>query len=356
MKRNKKITTVIIGCGKIANHYIKIIRSKKINNCKLVGFFDIDINRASAFAKKFFSKAFTNLDKMLDATNPDLAIILTPSGLHYTHTKQVLKKKINVLVEKPAALIPSQVKELSILAKKKKLLYVVAFQNRLNLSIICLKEAINKKRIGKIITSSINLRWCRLQKYYNDDWHGTWKHDGGVINQQALHHIDALNWLIGPVNSVCAKMSNQLNKLEAEDTTVAIMKLKNGGLCTLEATTAARPRDFEASISIVGEKGMVKVGGIALNKIETWEFLSAKKRDRLIPKKFSEKVKNGYGNSHLPLIRKTLDALRNNKKRSPISVSHVISSTKLIHALYSSEENKKWVHLQDMPVSKRLGK
>ena len=118
MKRNKKITIVIIGCGKIADHYIKIIRSKKINNCKLVGFFDIDINRASAFAKKFFSKAFTNLDKMLDATNPDLAIILTPSGLHYTHTKQVLKKKINVLVEKPAALIPSQAKELSILAKK----------------------------------------------------------------------------------------------------------------------------------------------------------------------------------------------------------------------------------------------
>ena len=151
-------------------------------------------------------------------------------------------------------------------------------------------------------------------------------------------------------------MSNQLNKLEAEDTTVAIMKLKNGGLCTLEATTAARPRDFEASISIVGEKGMVKVGGIALNKIETWEFLSAKKRDRLIPKKFSEKVKNGYGNSHLPLISKTLDALRYNKKRSPISISHAISSIELIHALYSSEENKKWVYLRDMPISKRLGK
>jgi len=352
----KKIKIIIIGCGKIAHHYIKIIRSKKINNFKLVGFFDIDINKASLFAKKFYSKAFTNLDKMLDETNSDLAIILSPSGLHYAHTKKVLKKKINVLVEKPAALIPSQVKELSILAKKKKLLYVVAFQNRLNLSIVCLKEAINKKRFGKIITSSINLRWCRFQKYYNDDWHGTWKHDGGVINQQALHHIDALNWLIGPVNSVCAKMSNQLNKLEAEDTTVAIMKLKNGGLCTLEATTAARPRDFEASISIVGEKGMVKIGGIALNKIETWEFLSKKKEDKFIPKKFSEKVKNGYGNSHPKLIQKTLNELRKNKKKSPISVSHVIESTKLIHALYSSEENKKWIHLRDMPISKRLGK
>ena len=356
MKQSKKIKIVIIGCGKIASHYIKIFKSKKIKNFKLVGFFDTNITKASLLAEKFASKAFTNLEKMLDETTPNLAIILTPSGLHYTHTKQVLNKKINVLVEKPAALIPSQAKKLNILAKKKKLLYVVAFQNRLNLAINCLKEAINKKRFGKIITSSINLRWCRLQEYYDDGWHGTWKHDGGVINQQAIHHIDALNWLIGPVSSVCSKMSNQLNKLEAEDTTVAIMKLKNGGLCTLEATTAARPRDFEASISIVGEKGMVKIGGIALNKIETWEFLLAKKKDKLIPKKFSEKVKNGYGNSHLPLISKTLDALRYNKKRSPISISHAISSTELIHALYSSEENRKWVYLQDMPISKRLGK
>ena len=122
MKQNKKIKIVILGCGRIASHYVKIFKSKKINNCKLVGFFDININKASFFAKKFSTKAFANLDKMLDETITDLAIILTPSGLHYAHTKQVLKKKINVLVEKPAALIPSQVIELSMLAKKKKII------------------------------------------------------------------------------------------------------------------------------------------------------------------------------------------------------------------------------------------
>ena len=110
------------------------------------------------------------------------------------------------------------------------------------------------------------MRWCRLQDYYEDGWHGTWKYDGGVINQQAIHHVDALNWLLGPVDSLTATITNRLNNLEAEDTLVSIMKFENGALGTIEATTAARPEDFEASLSVVGENGMVLVGGIALNK------------------------------------------------------------------------------------------
>ena len=164
---------------------------------------------------------------------------------------------------------------------------VVAFQNRFNKAIQYIKEAIDKKRFGKIVTSAVVLRWCRYQNYYEDGWHGTWLNDGGVISQQI--RMNALNWLIGPLR-IYVHLKLELNKLQAEDTHVSIIKLNDGSLSTIEATTAARPRDFEASISIIGEKGMAKVSGIALNEIVEWELLK-KKSDKLIKKNYSQILK-----------------------------------------------------------------
>ena len=213
-----------------------------------------------------------------------------------------------------------------------------------------------QKRFGKIVSCSVRLRWCRFQEYYNDEWHGKWASDGGVINQQAIHHIDAYNWIVGPVEKVCSISANQLNRLEAEDTLVAILKLKNGGLGTIEATTAARPEDFEASISIVGEKGMAEVGGIALNHIKTWKFIDKIDDDSKVIQKYSQDVPTGYGLSHITLLEKIIDILLKNEKKNIISAQETILSTKLIHALYKSDEIKKWVNLDEKPTSKRLGK
>jgi predicted dehydrogenase len=235
-------------------------------------------------------------------------------------------------------------------------MYGTAFQNRLNPAIIALEKALRQNRFGKIITATIRLRWCRYQGYYEDGWHGTWSQDGGVINQQAIHHVDALNWLLGPIESINATITNRLNDLEAEDTLVAIMKFENGALGTIEATTAARPEDFEASLSVVGEEGMVLIGGIALNKIETWKFVEYVSEDEFIPSQYSQEVETGYGISHGPLLQNIIDTLQSGEVNSLVPAEDAIDTARVVHALYRSDEEQCWVKLADNPVSNRLGK
>ena len=292
---------------------------------------------------------------MIERLKIDLLIICTPSGSHFLNVKTALIKNINVLVEKPITMRPDQGEKLINIAKKKNLYLGVAFQNRFNSAIQCLKSAVDKKRFGKIITIAVVLRWCRYQKYYNDEWHGTWKQDGGVINQQAIHHIDSLNWIFGPIKRVNSIIGNRLNKLQAEDTFVSSLELKNGALCTVEATTAARPKDYEASISVLGERGYAKIGGIALNRIIDWNFLNKKKEDRNVKKIYSQKFDDGYGLSHLPLIKDSLSQLYK-KKKDYSSTYKALTTTKIIHAFYLSAEQKKMILLNSNPKSKKLGK
>jgi len=351
-----RVRIAAIGCGRVAQHYKKILDSGVVSNWTMVGFCDIVDERSRSFAQHFSANSYTNYELMLETEKPDLVLILTPSGLHYQHTKVALEYGCHVLCEKPIAMLSSQAEELVKIAFEKGLLYETAFQNRLNPAIVALEKALKGNRFGKIITATIRLRWCRYQDYYEDGWHGTWAQDGGVINQQAIHHVDAINWLLGPIESVNAAIANRLNVLEAEDTLVATIKFENGALGTIEATTAARPEDFEASLSVVGEKGMVLVGGIALNKIETWKFVEPTIEDVAIPKKFSQDVETGYGLSHGPLLQGVIDNIRGNKLDAIVPAKDAIKTAKVVHALYRSDEDQSWVELADNPVSDRLGR
>lgn len=350
------IRIAAVGCGRVTHHYRQILDSGAVSGWRLEGFCDLLADRAADFARHFGARDFTDYETMLDQCRPDLVLILTPSGLHYDHTRIALMRGLHVLVEKPISMLPSQARELDALARANGLMYGVAFQNRLNPAIRCLRQALMDGRFGKIVTATIRLRWCRYQNYYEDGWHGTWAQDGGVINQQAIHHVDALNWLLGPVDAVCATTSNRLNRLEAEDTIVATVRFKSGALGTIEATTAARPEDLEASLSVVGEKGMALIGGIALNKVETWRFFEALPEDRDVPQKFSQEVPSGYGLSHGPLLQQTIDSLRVGRTVPPVPAHEGISTTELVHALYRSDELGGWVSLADGPVSERLGR
>jgi predicted dehydrogenase len=349
------IRIALIGCGRVAQHYKKIFDSGVVSNWEFVGCFDILRSRAKDFASHFNAKSYDSFESMLIKASPDLVLILTPSGLHYQHTKIAFDFNCNVLCEKPITMMPSEAEELKKIASKKNLMYGTAFQNRLNPAIRALENAIKGNRFGKIITATIRLRWCRYQDYYEDGWHGTWAQDGGVINQQAIHHVDAINWLLGPIESVNATITNRLNNLEAEDTLVAMMKFQNGALGTIEATTAARPEDFEASLSVVGEKGMVLVGGIALNKIETWKFIESNPDDELVQKNSSQDVETGYGISHGPLLQNVIDALQKNSTEAFVSPDDAISTARVVHALYKSDEDRSWVELKNKPISNRLG-
>lgn len=354
--QSSDIRVVLIGAGRVAQHYKKILDSGEVKGFRIVGVCDIKQDAAQTLANHWMCEAFDDLPTMLYHIKPDLVLVLTPSGLHFEHVRTALIAGCHVLVEKPVTMIPSDARELMHIAVEKKLMLGVAFQNRLNPAVQCLKKALSAKRFGQITTATIRLRWCRYQDYYEDGWHGTWEKDGGVINQQAIHHVDALNWLMGPVESVCATIGNRLNQLEAEDTMVAVLRFTSGALGTIEATTAARPHDFEASLSVVGEKGMALIGGIALNKVDIWQFISPLSDDNEVPKLYSREVPNGYGLSHGPLLQSTIDNLKKGFIRAPVPVEQCISTSELIHALYRSYEIGGWVFLKDAPISKKLGK
>ena len=356
-KKDKKIKISILGCGRVALHYLKLFKNNKIKNCEIISVCDIDKKKRSFFSKELICKNYDSINIMLKETKPDIIMVLTPSGMHFQHCKRILNNNFNVICEKPLSMNEKQCKILDSIAKKKKLMLGVVFQNRLNPSIQILKKYLDAKKFGKIVNISVSLIWCRYQNYYNDNWHGTWSNDGGVTNQQAIHHIDILNWLLGPITKISSIVTKRANKLEAEDTMASVFQLKNGALGTIEATTAARPKDFHASLSVVGTKGHVKIEGVALNKIVTWEFeKESKKKSYYIKKKYSQKVPNGYGLSHEKYLNIYIKNLKNRHKVPPVSAEDAAKTQRLIHAIYYGHEKRRWVKVSERVQSSYLGK
>ena len=185
---------------------------------------DKNISKAKILSRKIGGNVYGNYKEMITKEKLDLILVLTFSGSHYQISRYILNHGIHVLCEKPLTMTPSKSLELYKLSKSKKLMCGVIFQNRFNAAIVCLKDALDKNFFGKIVKVSVSVLWCRYQDYYEDGWHGTWINDGGVINQQVIHHVDILRWLFGPVNEVFCYMGNRINRLEAEDTAVATLK------------------------------------------------------------------------------------------------------------------------------------
>lgn len=354
---DRLIRAGILGCGRVAQHYASIFAGDRApGNITVVACCDQLSERAGATAAHFGAASFTDLDAMLAQARLDVVLILTESGKHAQHAETALAAGVNVIVEKPVVLRPDEAERLAAIAQLRGLMYGTVFQNRFNPAVRALKHAYDQGRFGRIVTATVRLRWCRLQNYYEDGWHGTWAQDGGVINQQAIHHVDAINWIVGPINRVCAQMGNRLNELEAEDTMTGLLEFSNGALGTLEATTAARPEDFEASLSIVGERGMAVVGGIALNRIDLWRFIDEEPGDAALPELASEDVPTGYGLSHGPYLKDLAARLLRGETAAPISALEGVKAVKLVHALYASIERDGWVRLSDNPMSERLGR
>ena len=334
----------LIGCGRISKKHIEAIEK---NNLNLVALCDIDESK-----NKFNIPFYTNYKKMLENENIDIVSILTPSGYHYKNALDILKYKKHLIIEKPMTLryfeAENLVKEAEHLGVK---LFTVK-QNRFNLPIKKLKETINKGLLGDIFLATTRVRWARNQKYYNlDSWRGTWKLDGGVISNQAIHHLDMLLYLVGDIESVYAKSINAFANIEAEDTAIATIKFKNGALGTFEATTATRPKDIEGSISILGNKGIVEVGGFAANKIVKWEV-----DEKIDIDKFSQNPENIYGFGHIEFYKDVIDSIKNNKK-AICEMEEGIKSIKVMNAMYESIATNKEMFLDDFKLNKvRIGK
>jgi predicted dehydrogenase len=203
------------------------------------------------------------------------------------------------VVEKPMALTLNDADQMISACDAAGIKLFVVKQNRFNVPVLKLRESLEAGRFGKLVLGTVRVRWCRDQSYYDQDsWRGTWALDGGVLANQASHHVDLLEWMMGDVESVFAMAKTSLVDIEAEDTIVVTLSFANGALGVIEATTATRPRDLEGSLSIMGEGGTVVIAGFAVNKMLTWNFVDTQLEDQEVLTEFSVNPPNIYGFGH----------------------------------------------------------
>lgn len=345
----------LLGCGKIAQRHSNLLGNNEIKGARLVAVCDAKLENAQELGQKFNIPSFCDMDDMMASTQIDAVVILTPSGLHAEHTINLSKYGCNIIVEKPMALTLADADAMITACDKEGVKLFIVKQNRFNVPVVALRNALDSNRLGKLIMGTIRVRWSRDQAYYDQDpWRGTWAYDGGVIANQASHHIDLLEWMMGEVESVSAKSSNALANIEAEDTAIAILKFKSGALGVIEATTATRPNDLEGSLSILGESGSVEIGGFAANKMKTWEFSKKIKSDEDVFIKHFENPNHKYGYGHKKYYEHVVECIN---ERSPQLVDGLQGrrSLELINAIYKSIETNSEVNIASMNGSSRLG-
>ena len=346
----KTYSIAVIGCGRIAGHNCRAIKNTR--GLELAAVCDLEIEKANEYHKEFDVPAFSNYHEMLNEIEGiDIVAIITPSGMHFEHSIDILKKyRKHIIVEKPTFMKPSQLKEAYAIAKELKLKIFPIFQNRHNKAVQRVKKALIEGELGEIRVIGVRVRWCRPQKYYDlAPWRGTLSHDGGALTNQGIHHVDLLRYLGGEISKVNATMRTLGSKIEAEDTIVSSFKYENSSVGSLEVTTAARPDDFEASISLVGSKGLAQIGGIAVNELQ---IFTPKPSDCVTSSEdFSDCV---YGDGHKLLYAEIYSSLSNELAYS-VNEEDCFKSIQLLHAFYLSDEIDNWQDVNHEGESSRLG-
>ncbi|HEX3016118.1 MAG TPA: Gfo/Idh/MocA family oxidoreductase, partial [Desulfobacteria bacterium] len=266
-----KMRFAIIGCGRIARKHAEAIMS--LEQAELVAVCDIIPERAQAFAAKYGAKQYTDYTEMLKLADIDVVTVATPSDLHAPIGIAAAQAGKNVLVEKPMAMTLQTADALIAACKKAGVKLGVIHQNRFNKSIRLLRDALEAGRFGKLTHGQATVRWNRDDNYYAQaPWRGTKLQDGGVLMNQSIHNIDLLQWMFGPVESVFGYTATNLRKIEMEDVGAVVIKFKSGAIGMIEAASTIYPKNIEETLNVFGETGSVIVGGIAVNRIETWEF------------------------------------------------------------------------------------
>jgi len=344
----------LVGCGRIAKRHAELL-SGVVENARLSAVCDTDESRARSFGEKYGVPWFTDMDDMMAQAKPDVVSVLTPSGLHKEHVVRLAPYGRHIVVEKPMALTLDDADAMIAACDRHGCRLFVVKQNRFNVPVVKLREAIEQERFGKLVMGTVRVRWCRTQAYYDQDaWRGTWALDGGVLTNQASHHVDLLEWMMGEVDSVFAKSTTALVDVETEDTALAILKFRNGALGCIEATTAARPKDLEGSISVLGENGTVEIGGFAVNQMKTWSFTQAAPDDGEVLEKYSVNPPNVYGFGHQAYYEHVLECLDSGKQQL-VDGLEGRRSVELITAIYESIETGQEVSLRFKPKRCRLG-
>ena len=345
----------LIGCGNIARKHAHVLHGV-LPNTHIAAFVDRDLSRAQAFSAQYGAPAFATVREMMQAVGDevDVCSVLTPSGAHCANVLELVEYGRPLVVEKPLALRLEDADRMIEACDVHGVKLFVVHQNRYNRPIVKAREALEQGRFGRLVLGTIRLRWTRDQAYYDSEgWRGTWAHDGGVFMNQAAHHVDMLTWFMGGVESVRSLAATRLVQIECEDTGVAILRFNSGALGVLEATTAARPRDLEGSISILGEKGSVVIGGFFMNELVTWNFDEVRPGDDVVFEQFG-KNPSGAGYNLGEYMRGVIASLQT-EKRALVDGLEGRKSLELITALYESIETGADVQLRFKPRLCRLG-
>lgn len=349
------INFALLGCGRIAKRHAELLGKGQIRGARLVAVCDELPDRRQEFAERYEVPGYGSVEALLAVPGVDVVSILTPSGFHAEHAIAVARSGRHVVVEKPMALRLDDADAMIRACDQAGVKLFVVKQNRFNVPIVKARQALEAGRFGRLVLGTVRVRWCRDQSYYNQDsWRGTWAQDGGVLSNQASHHVDMLEWFMGEVESVHARAMTALVDIEAEDTAIATLKFRNGALGIIEATTATRPKDLEGALSVLGEKGTVEVGGFAMNEIRTWQFTETLPSDHEVMERFSVNPPNVYGFGHQAYYEHVVDCLQQGQA-ALVDGLEGRRSLELISALYESIETGREVALRFKPKLCRLG-
>lgn len=332
----------LIGCGRIAVNHIKAALNNKL---EIVAVCDILPEKMEQLLAKYGLEKdesihrYTDYKEMIEKEQPTLVSIATESGIHAEIALNCIDKGVNCIIEKPIAMSIADADKIIEHAEKMHVKVSACHQNRFNVAVQEARKALEAGRFGRLSHGSINVRWNRNKDYYDQaPWRGTWAQDGGCLMNQCIHGIDLLRWMFGDdIEEVYGQTRQQFhNYLEAEDVGMAVIKFKNGAICTVEGTTNVYPKNLEETLYIFGEKGTVKIGGTSTNNIDVWQFADETKAD-CKNKGLKEQTSNVYGNGHTSLFADVIDAIENDRKPYVDAVAGR-NALEVVLAIYKSQK------------------
>jgi len=338
----KPLNIAVVGCGRVSYKHFEAI-AELADEVRLCAVCDIEPAKAQAAGERHGAPWFTSCQEML-ARHPEIDVInvLVPTGYHAQVVIELARYGKAIVVEKPMALTVADCEAMIQACQQHGAALFVVYQNRYNTPVQAARQAWEQGRFGKAVLGTVRVRWCRHQDYYEqDDWHGTWALDGGVMSQQASHHLDLLQWFMGPVESVHCEIATRLLDIEVEDTAAAILRFRSGALGVFEATVATRPDNLEGSLSLLGEHGTAVIAGVAVNALQTWTFTEQHAHENLLMAQATEVVANVYGNGHTRYLADVIRSLRTGS-RAP----HLVDGEQgkqnimLLSALYESAHDE----------------
>lgn len=338
--QDRKIRFALAGCGRISKNHFSALEKHR-DRAELVGICDVSREALTQAVDATGARGYGSLSEMLEGTDADIVVLATPSGLHPEQAIQIAASGRHVMTEKPMATRWSDGLQMVKACDEAGVRLFVVKQNRRNATLQLLKRAVEQKRFGRIYMVNINVFWTRPQDYYDGAaWRGTWEFDGGALMNQASHYVDLLDWLIGPIESIQAYTATLARNIQVEDSAVLNVRWRSGALGSMNVTMLTYPRNLEGSITIIGEHGTARVGGVAVNEIQHWEFADQREEDESV-KQASYETTSVYGFGHPLYYDNVIATLRGEADPETDGREGLRSLEVLIAAYLSARDGKR---------------